>query len=53
MCLLLVAHDAHPRYRLVLAANRDESYGRPAERAHPWGGPRGIVAGVDVEAGGT
>lgn len=53
MCLLLLGVDAHPRYRLVVAANRDELHARPAERAHPWPGPRGIVAGVDVEAGGT
>lgn len=53
MCLLVFAHDAHPRYRLVVAANRDELFHRPAERAHAWGDRRGIVAGVDVEAGGT
>lgn len=53
MCLIVFSAFSHPRYRLVLAANRDELYARPAERAHAWPGPRGVVAGVDVEAGGT
>lgn len=53
MCLLLLAYETHPRYRLVVAANRDEWYARPAEPAHRWGDPRGIVAGVDRQAGGT
>ncbi|MFO0592622.1 MAG: NRDE family protein [Polyangiaceae bacterium] len=53
MCLIVFGASTHPRYRLVLAANRDELYARPAERAHVWPGPRGVVAGVDVEAGGT
>jgi uncharacterized protein with NRDE domain len=53
MCLILLAHDLHPRYRLVLAANRDEFHGRPTEPLHRWPGPYGIVAGRDVRAGGT
>lgn len=53
MCLLLFALDAHPRYRLVVAANRDEWYARAAEQARPWGDPSGTIAGVDVSAGGT
>ena len=28
MCLLVLAWNAHPRYRLVLAANRDEYHER-------------------------
>ena len=30
MCLLVLAWQAHPRYRLVVAANRDEYHERPA-----------------------
>lgn len=53
MCLLLFAWEADPRYRLVVAANRDEWYAREAEPARPWGDRRGIVAGVDRRALGT
>ena len=53
MCLLLFAWNAHPRYRLVVAANRDEWLARPTERAHAWNDAHGIIAGVDREAGGT
>ena len=37
MCLLVFAWKAHPRYRLVMAANRDEFHDRPAA---PLGGGR-------------
>jgi uncharacterized protein with NRDE domain len=30
MCLILVAWQAHPDYPLVVAANRDEFFARPA-----------------------
>ncbi|HEY2818373.1 MAG TPA: NRDE family protein [Casimicrobiaceae bacterium] len=56
MCLAIVALDAHPRYALVVAANRDEYHVRPTTAAHWWddegvGAP--ILAGRDLEAGGT
>ena len=31
MCLAVVALNAHPRFRLVVAANRDEVHGRGGE----------------------
>lgn len=52
MCLLLIAYRQHPRYPLLLLANRDEFYRRPAARAHCWE-DREIIAGRDLEAGGT
>ncbi len=52
MCLLVLALEAHPRHRLVVAANRDELFAREAEPAHAWAGGR-IVAGRDRQAGGT
>ncbi len=52
MCLILFAWRAHPRYRLVLAANRDEYYARPAE-AMAWWDDAPLLAGRDLEAGGT
>lgn len=51
MCLALVALDAHPKYRCVIAANRDEFHGRESEPAHWWN--EGILAGRDRIAGGT
>ena len=36
MCLVFVAWRAHPRYRLVVAANRDEFHARPTAPASPW-----------------
>jgi uncharacterized protein with NRDE domain len=53
MCLLAFAIDSHPRYRLVLAANRDENYVRPTAAARFWDDDPRILAGRDLEAGGT
>lgn len=53
MCLLLIAHDCVPGYRLVVAANRDEFHGRPATPAGHWPGHTGLIAGRDLEGGGT
>ncbi len=53
MCLITWAWKAHPRYQLILAANRDEFMDRPAEPAHWWTDAPGIFAGRDKRAGGT
>ena len=53
MCVLVVAAFDHPRYDLVVAANRDEFHDRPAAPAGPWPGLPGVYAGRDLEAGGT
>lgn len=53
MCLILFALDAHPRYRLVLAANRDEFYDRPTAPAAFWDDAPHILAGRDLLRGGT
>lgn len=53
MCLILLAHRVHPRYPLVIAANRDEFHARPTASSHFWQVPGGILAGRDLEAGGT
>jgi uncharacterized protein with NRDE domain len=55
MCLVVVALAAHPRYSLVIAANRDEHHARAALPAQ-WGDRppyAGMLAGRDLEAGGT
>lgn len=53
MCLILVAWQAHPDYPLVVAANRDEFYVRPSAPAGFWTDAPGLLAGRDLEAGGT
>ncbi|WP_372017050.1 NRDE family protein [Pseudoxanthomonas sp. 10H] len=53
MCVVAFAWDAHPRWRLVLAGNRDEFHARPTAPLAPWDDGPGIVAGRDLEAGGT
>ncbi|MCK9452466.1 MAG: NRDE family protein [Bacteroidales bacterium] len=55
MCLISFAYNMHPRYSLVLLANRDEFYKRPARKAQFWTeeGFPDILAGKDLSAGGT
>ena len=53
MCLILFAWQAHPDYPLVVAANRDEWRERPAAPATWWDDAPDILAGRDLEAGGT
>jgi uncharacterized protein with NRDE domain len=51
MCLALIAFAAHPRYRMVVAANRDEFHARSAAPSAWWAD--GFLAGRDLKAGGT
>ncbi len=53
VCLLVFAWKAHPRFRLIMAGNRDEFHDRPAEPCRWWSEPSGILAGRDLEAGGA
>jgi len=53
MCLLVLAWRAHPRYRLIVAANRDEYHERPAAPLDKWPAPDDLLAGRDLRAGGT
>ena len=53
MCMVLIAYRAHPRYPLVLAANRDEFHARPAEALHWWNDGVRMLAGRDLQAGGS
>lgn len=53
MCLILFAYRTHPRYELVLAANRDEFYARPSAPMHFWEETPDLLAGRDLQAGGT
>ncbi len=53
MCLILAAWHRHPDYPLVVAANRDEFYTRRSAGADFWRDHPGVLAGRDLEAGGT
>ena len=53
MCLLLLAYDIHPVYRMVLAANRDEYYDRPTEPLSFWNDRPDILAGRDLKGKGV
>lgn len=53
MCLVLLALDLHPDYRLIVAANRDEFYDRPTVPADFWFDAPSVLAGRDLQAGGT
>jgi uncharacterized protein with NRDE domain len=53
MCLVLVAWRMHPEFACLVAANRDELYARPTARAAWWSDHPTILAGRDLEAGGT
>lgn len=53
MCLLVAAWRMHCDYRLVVAANRDEFHARPSAPLAVWSDPPNILAGRDLQAGGT
>lgn len=53
MCLILLALQKHPTYKLIVAANRDEFYDRKTAAAAFWDDNPNILGGRDLEAGGT
>lgn len=53
MCLIVFAWQQHPTASLLLAANRDEFHERPAAAAHYWDDAPQLLAGRDLQAGGT
>ena len=53
MCLLALALGQHPDYPVILIANRDEFHSRPTQPLSHWQQPPGIIAGRDLQAGGT
>ena len=52
MCLIALSWQPDANKSLILAANRDEFYARPALPLHHWADAH-ILAGKDVQAGGT
>lgn len=53
MCILALAWQAHPNWHLVVAGNRDELQARPAVPLARWKQPDHILAGRDLQSGGT
>lgn len=53
MCLVLVALEAAAAWPFILAANRDERHARAATRAAWWADPPHVLAGRDLQAGGS
>ncbi len=53
MCLVLFAFQPDCATPLVVAANRDEFYARPALSAHLWPESEHLLGGRDLTAGGT
>jgi uncharacterized protein with NRDE domain len=51
MCVAALAWQAHPRWKLIVVANRDEYHERPTAPLERW--PDGTLAGKDLRAGGT
>lgn len=53
MCLIAIAWQARADLALVVAANRDEWRDRPAQPLHWWPDHPNLLAGRDLQAGGT
>lgn len=53
MCLINFQLNNHNKYKLVMAANRDEEYSRPTEAAHYWKDYPHILGGRDLRGMGT
>lgn len=52
MCVVALAWAAHPRWRLVVAGNRDEFHARAALPLDRWDDAPHVIAGRDVVSGG-
>jgi uncharacterized protein with NRDE domain len=53
MCLILLAQKPSDDFKFVMASNRDEFYSRPTTPAHWWPDIKDLLAGKDLEQGGT
>ncbi|MEI7568870.1 MAG: NRDE family protein [Alcaligenaceae bacterium] len=53
MCLAIFAQNVLPEWPLIVVANRDELHLRPTEAAQPWPDAPDLLAGRDLQAGGT
>ncbi|OON63078.1 hypothetical protein B0920_06600 [Massilia sp. KIM] len=53
MCLIVFAWQVVPGVPVIAAANRDEFYDRPASPAAPWPEHPHVIAGRDLQGGGS
>jgi uncharacterized protein with NRDE domain len=53
MCLIVIGWRAHPDFPLIIVANRDEDRDRPSSPAGWWPERPGLLAGRDLQGGGT
>lgn len=53
MCVVALAWRVHPDWPLILIGNRDEFHARGAAPLAEWDDGSGILAGRDLQAGGT
>jgi uncharacterized protein with NRDE domain len=53
VCLLVFAWRVHPQLPLIVAGNRDEFHDRPTAAAGWWSDRDGVLAGRDLQAGGS
>ncbi len=53
MCLAVIAYQIHQDWPIVIVANRDEFHDRPSTAMHVWDGEPRLLAGRDLQAGGT
>ncbi len=53
MCIALIAYNYFDNFPLVILSNRDEYHSRCTKKAHFWEEYPDILAGRDLEQGGT
>lgn len=53
MCLINFNIGSHDKYKMIIAANRDEFYSRPTAPVHYWEDHPNILGGRDLKAQGT
>lgn len=53
MCIISLAWKVHPHWQLVAIGNRDEMHARPAMPVARWPDHPHMLAGRDIQAGGT
>jgi uncharacterized protein with NRDE domain len=53
MCLILIAYHVNADWPLIVLDNRDEFYKRPTAQLGQWPGAADVLAGRDLQSGGT